>query len=147
MDIEENKDVANSKQCRIVKNNNYTIVSNIYLKVKTLSLKAKGLLTICFSLPDDWDYSIAGLVTLSKDGRDSVTKALEELEKHGFLIIKKSRSKGSFTSFYTFYENPEENPSLKTENPENRDFHRNGFSDAGKPMRENRIGKSRTIKY
>lgn len=130
----------NGRQCRVVKNHNYTTISNICLRTKTMSLKAKGLLTVCLSLPDDWDYSIAGLVTLSKDGRDSVTKALEELEKHGFLVIEKSRSSGAFTSFYTFYENPEENPSFKIETPENRDFHRNGFSDTAKPMRENRCG-------
>ena len=62
------------------------------------------------------------------------------MEKHGFLVIEKSRSKGAFTSFYTFYENPEENPNLKIEKPENRDFHRDGFSDTAKPMRENRCG-------
>lgn len=130
----------NGKQCLVVKNHNYTTVSNICLRTKTLSLKAKGLLTLCLSLPEDWDYSIAGLVTLSRDGRDSVTKALEELEKHGFLVIEKSRTKGAFTSFYTFYENPEENPSFKIETLENKDFHRDGFSDTVKPMRENRYG-------
>ena len=134
------REESNGRQCRVVKNHNYTTISNICLRTKTMSLKAMGLLTLCLSLPDDWDYSIAGLVTLTKDGRDSVTKALEELEKHGFLVIEKSRSKGTFTSFYTFYENPEENPNLKIEKPENRDFHRDGFSDAVKPMRENRCG-------
>lgn len=134
------REESNGRQCRVVKNHNYTTISNICLRTKTMSLKAMGLLTLCLSLPDDWDYSIAGLVTLAKDGRDSVTKALEELEKHGFLVIEKSRSKGTFTSFYTFYENPEENPNLKIEKPENRDFHRDGFSDAVKPMRENRCG-------
>lgn len=129
---------SNGRQCRVVKNHNYTTISNICLRTKTMSLKAMGLLTLCLSLPDDWDYSIAGLVTLAKDGRDSVTKALEELEKHGFLVIEKSRSKGTFASFYTFYENPEENPNLKIEKPENRSFHRDGFSDAVKPMRGNR---------
>lgn len=102
------REESNGRQCRVVKNHNYTTISNICLRTKTMSLKAKGLLTVCLSLPDDWDYSIAGLVTLSKDGRDSVAKALEELEKHGFLVIEKSRSKGAFTSFYTFYENPED---------------------------------------
>ena len=83
------REESNGRQCRVVKNHNYTTISNICLRTKTMSLKAMGLLTLCLSLPDDWDYSIAGLVTLAKDGRDSVTKALEELEKHGFLVIKK----------------------------------------------------------
>jgi len=53
---------------RINKNKDYTIMSNIHLREKNLSLKAKGLLTLMLSLPDDWDYSIRGLCLLSKDG-------------------------------------------------------------------------------
>lgn len=138
------REESNGRQCRVVKNHNYTTISNICLRTKTMSLKAKGLLTVCLSLPDDWDYSIAGLVTLSKDGRDSVTKALEELEKHGFLVIENSRIKGAFARFYTFYENPEENPNYKMKSPENSDFHRNGFSVTVNPMQLCRNGSAVT---
>lgn len=137
---------SNGKQCRVVKNNNYTTISNICLRNKELSYKAKGLLIVCLSLPDDWDYSIAGLVTLSSDGRDSVTSALKELEKSGFLNIEKSRIKGVFARFYTFYENPNDNPlynkvSAVTGFP-SRCGDRNGFSDADNPMRINRNGST-----
>ena len=51
---------------RINKNKNFTIISNIHLKEKKMSLKAKGLLTVMLSLPPDWDYSLSGLVSICK---------------------------------------------------------------------------------
>ena len=47
---------------RVHKTKNYTVMSNTHLRDKNLSLKAKGLLSVMLSLPDNWDYSIAGLV-------------------------------------------------------------------------------------
>lgn len=139
---------SNGRQCRVVKNNNYTTISNICLRNKELSLKAKGLLTVCLSLPDDWDYSIAGLVTLSSDGRDSVTNALKELEKLGFLNIEKSRIKGTFARFYTFYENPDDNPLfnkvLAVTGFPLRCGDRDGFSDTVNPMQMCRDGSTET---
>ena len=70
---------------RINKTSDYTIMSNNHFKEREMSLKAKGLLSLMLSLPDNWDYSIAGLVTLSKDGRDSVISALTELEELSYL--------------------------------------------------------------
>lgn len=70
---------------RINKTQNYTVMSNHHFKEKKMSLKAKGLLSLMLSLPDDWDYSISGLATLSKDGKDSIMSALSELEKFGYL--------------------------------------------------------------
>ena len=64
---------------RVHKNENYTVLSNYHFKEKEMSLKAKGLLSLMLSLPDAWDYSAAGLVKLSKDGKDSVNGALKEL--------------------------------------------------------------------
>ena len=70
---------------RIHKNSNFTVMSNYHFKEKKMSLKAKGLLSLMLSLPDDWNYSVSGLVTLSKDGKDSVMSALGELETFGYL--------------------------------------------------------------
>ena len=103
---------------RINKNENYTVMSNYHLKEKDMSIKAKGLLSIMLSLPKDWDYSINGLVKLSKDGKDSVISALNELEKFGYLIRTRSiNEKGQFDGYdYDIYEKPyTENPY--TENP------------------------------
>lgn len=70
---------------RSEKNSDFTRISNSLFKEKNMSLKAKGLLSLMLSLPDDWDYSINGLVGLSTDGKDSVMKALSELERFGYL--------------------------------------------------------------
>lgn len=83
-------------------------MSNRHFKEKKMSLKAKGLLSLMLSLPDDWDYSIAGLATLSKDGKDSVMSALSELEKFGYLTRQRLvNDKGQFAGVeYNIYENP-----------------------------------------
>ena len=103
---------------RVNKTADYTVMSNAHFKEKEMSLKAKGLLSLMLSLPDTWDYSIAGLVALSKDGKESVMNALSELEKFGFLIrTRTTDEKGRFTGYdYNIYESPQrENPC--TENP------------------------------
>lgn len=93
---------------RINKTGDYTVMSNTHFKEKEMSLKAKGLLSLMLSLPDGWDYSINGLVTLSKDGRDSVMTALQELEQ--FRYLKRTRTndeKGQFAGYdYDIYEKP-----------------------------------------
>lgn len=113
---------------RVNKTGDYTVMSNAHFKEKEMSLKAKGLLSLMLSLPDTWDYSIAGLVTLSKDGKDSVMNALTELEELGYLIrTRVTDDKGRFAGYdYNIYENPQavrpyaENPNTdkpQTENP------------------------------
>lgn len=94
---------------RVHKTGNYTIMSNYHFKEKEMSLKAKGLLSLMLSLPEDWDYSINGLATLSKDGRDSVMGALKELEKFGYLIRTRTNDeKGRFSGYdYDIFENPQ----------------------------------------
>lgn len=102
---------------RVHKNDNYTVLSNYHFKEKEMTLKAKGLLSLMLSLPETWDYSVAGLVTLSKDGKDSVNAALKELEKFGYL--KRSQAfneNGTFGGYnYEIYESP--NADVKTEKP------------------------------
>ena len=108
---------------RVNRTNNYTVMSNYHFKEKQMSLKAKGLLSLMLSLPDDWDYSIDGLVTLSKDGKDSVMNALIELEKFRYLKrTKLTNEKGQFAGYdYDIYEKPyTENPQMEkpcSENP------------------------------
>lgn len=107
---------------RIKKTKDYTVMSNDHLRNKELSLKAKGLLSLMLSLPDEWDYSLSGLVTLSRDGRDSVTTSLDELMHHGYVRRKQSfDAKGRFSGYdYDISEKP------FTENP-----------NTGKPFSEN----------
>lgn len=95
---------------RVNKTKNYTVISNYHFKEKGMSLKSKGLLSLMLSLPDSWNYSVSGLVALSKDGKDSVMSALGELEKFGYLQrVQKVNEKGQFAGIeYNIYEQPQE---------------------------------------
>ena len=114
---------------RIHKTKNFTVMSNHHFKEKGMSLKAKGLLSLMLSLPDDWNYSVAGLVKLSKDGKDSVMSALAELEKFGYLTrTQLTNEKGQFSGIeYNIFEEPQsglavaENPHAEKENTEKQD--------------------------
>lgn len=74
---------------RIERRANYTTVLNTFVREKKLSLKAKGLMLVMLSLPDDWDYSIAGLVAICKESEKAVTSALHELKEFGYVRIDK----------------------------------------------------------
>lgn len=92
---------------RVEKNRNYTVMSNQFLRNKQLSMKAKGLLAVCLSLPDDWDYSINGLVAICKESITAVRNAMKELEQHGYMKINKLQNeKGHFQYEYVIYETP-----------------------------------------
>jgi len=97
---------------RVHKTANFTVMSNYHFKEKKMSLKAKGLLSLILSLPEDWDYSVAGLTTLSKDGKDGVMTALAELEKFGYLTrTRLVNDKGQFDGIeYNIFEQPQEKP-------------------------------------
>jgi hypothetical protein len=137
---------------RVHKNANYTVMSNNHFKEKEMSLKAKGLLSLMLSLPDDWDYSINGLATLSKDGKHSVMEALKELERFGYLIrVRITNEKGQFKGYdYDIFEHPvkvESYPQTDVENPV-VDDDVNGPSyaspNSGKPYSENPNTDNRT---
>lgn len=93
---------------RINKNKNYTVMSNHHLKEKNMSLKAKGLLSQMFSLPDKWDYSIAGLVAINKEEETSIKNTLKELKEFGYLKITKlmpnETKSGRIEYVYDIYE-------------------------------------------
>ena len=58
---------------RIEKTRDYTVMSNYHLRDMSLSLKAKGLLSLMLSLPENWDYTMKGLARICKDGIDSIS--------------------------------------------------------------------------
>ena len=115
---------------RVERNTGYTVMSNHHLRNKELSLKAKGLLSQMLSLPEDWDYTLAGLSYINREKIDAIRTAIWELEKAGYITRQQGRDeKGKMTAIeYTIYEQPQppqlENPIL--ENP-----------TAGKPILEN----------
>ena len=57
---------------RIEKTRDYTVMANHHLRNTALSLKAKGLLSLMLSLPEDWDYTTKGLARICRDGVDSI---------------------------------------------------------------------------
>lgn len=97
----------------------YTTMRNFHLRDTSISLKACGLLSKMLSLPPDWNFTIEGLASLTRDGRDSVNSAIKELKEHGYISTSnKFGPDGRFCGVrYDIYESPHpENPD--TENPE-----------------------------
>ena len=96
---------------RTHKNQNYTVMSNYHLKEKNMSLKAKGLLSVMLSLPDDWDYSLAGLVAICKENETAVKSALKELKDFGYIRIDKlmpnETESGRIEYVYNVFEQPQ----------------------------------------
>ena len=103
---------------RIEKTRDYTVMSNHHLRDMSLSLKAKGLLSLMLSLPENWDYTMKGLARICKDGIDSISGGIRELEEHGYLIRERVRGvNGQLGSIeYTILEQPKE-PTPAQEKP------------------------------
>ena len=122
---------------RISKTKNFTVMSNYHFKEKGMSLKAKGLLSLMLSLPDDWDYSVSGLVTLSKDGKDSVMTALAELEKFGYLTREQLvNEKGQFNGVqYNIFEEPQQEVAVSAKSHSVKE--KSAKQDAEKPPQLN----------
>ena len=84
---------------RVERNTGYTVMSNHHLRNKELSLKAKGLLSQMLSLPEDWDYTLAGLSHINREKIDAIREAVKELEKAGYIVRSRERDeKGRFES-------------------------------------------------
>ncbi|MCD8161833.1 MAG: helix-turn-helix domain-containing protein, partial [Clostridiales bacterium] len=98
---------------RVEKNTNYTTMCNYHLRDRNLTLKAKGLLSVFLSLPDNWDYSIAGLAAICKEGRSGISSGLKELEQCGYLVRERRRdAKGPLRdNVYVIYEMPQQGVS------------------------------------
>ena len=94
---------------RVQKTQNYTIMSNYHLNDKELSLKAKGLLSLMLSLPDNWDYTTRGLAAICKEGVDGIRATVRELEDAGYIIRCRVRDKSGLMHGmeYTVFEQPQ----------------------------------------
>ena len=100
---------------RVERNSGYTVMSNHHLRNQELTLNAKGLLSQMLSLPEDWDYTLAGLSHINRESIDAIRTAVWELEKVGYILRRQGRDeKGKMTAIeYTIYEQPQpmlENP-------------------------------------
>ena len=89
---------------RIEKNTNYTVMSNHHLRDKSLSLKAKGLLSQILSLPEEWDYTLQGLTCINREQLDAIRQAIHELERTGYIVWTRERdSQGQLWGKVCFY--------------------------------------------
>ena len=95
---------------RVERTRDYTVMSNHHLKNRSLSLKAKGLLSVMLSLPDEWDYTLRGLAAISKEGVDAIREAIRELEDAGYIVRSRGRNeKGQLSGTeYVIYEHPQQ---------------------------------------
>ena len=119
---------------RVERTSDYTVMSNYHLRDKRLSLKAKGLLSQMLSLPEDWDYTLAGLCYINRESKDAIRTAIHELEQAGYIHRRQTTdSGGKFAgNVYTIYERPQGPPSGEpsSEKPSS------GNPTTGKPMPE-----------
>lgn len=97
---------------RVERTGNFTVMSNMHLKDRRLSFKSKGLLSVIFSLPPDWKYTLTGFAKIAADGVESVKSTVKELEKYGYVSRRQTRDERGRMSVneYLVYENPRENP-------------------------------------
>ena len=134
---------------RIEKTRDYTVMSNYHLRDTSLSLKAKGLLSLMLSLPENWDYTMKGLARICKDGIDSISGGIRELEAHGYLVRARIRgANGQLGSIeYTILEQPKA-PSPTQEKPiRENPVQANPMLDA--PIQENpaKLNKEESSNY
>ena len=115
---------------RVHKTKDFTVMSNHHLRDENLTLKAKGLLSLILSLPDDWKYSIAGLAAICKEGTSAVKSALQELTDAGYVTVTKlypnQTETGRIEYVYDIHERPQatgkqgiENLPLESQHVEN----------------------------
>ena len=112
---------------RVERTRDYTVMCNCHLRDQNLSLKAKGLLSMMLSLPDDWNFTAKGLAAICREGVDAIGSGLKELEKTGYIVRRVIRGEhGRITDTeYIIYERPqvvelpeEESSAPDTEEPE-----------------------------
>ena len=120
---------------RVERTRDYTVMSNFHLRDKRLSLKAKGLLSQMLSLPENWDYTLAGLSQINKESKDAIRTAINELENAGYVIRRQTTDRsGKFgINEYIIHEQPNTAPSLVSPSAEKPS---SGNPTTGKPSAE-----------
>lgn len=127
---------------RVEKSKDYTVMSNHHLRNADLSLKAKGLLSQLLSLPENWDYTLAGLAAINRESKDAIRSAVQELEQAGYIQRRQTQdANGKFsTNEYIIREYPvSEAPSLENPTTDNPSTGKPSTENpsTGKPLTEN----------
>ena len=141
---------------RVHKTKDYTVMSNYHFREKEMTLKAKGLLSLMLSLPDNWDYSVAGLVAICVEKESAIVAALKELKRFGYLYIEKrmpnETESGRIEYTYHIYEKPQlqaltvldneqdtEKQDIKKQGVENQGLEFQGLENQGQSITDNQI--------
>lgn len=132
---------------RVEKNQEFVVMSNKFLRNKELSFKAKGLLALCLSLPADWDYSMNGLVAISKESITSIRNTMKELEEHGYMEVHKLKNdKGRFYYEYVIREEPEhKKPSTDNLHIDNLDIDNAGVDNVIQQSINNKLLNNKVL--
>jgi hypothetical protein len=115
-------------------------MSNHHLRNAALTLKAKGLLSQMLSLPENWDYTLAGLSHINRESVEAIRTAVLELEKAGYIVRRQNRDgKGKMSNIeYTIYEQPHEPdtppPGVPEPSDPSCDFPITDNPTSGKPL-------------
>lgn len=119
---------------RVNKTADYTVMSNFHLRDKRLSLKAKGLLSLILSLPNNWNYTIGGLVAICLEREGAVKTALNELKKYGYLRVDKIKPSkengGRYEYIYNIFEHPNEKQAVEIQGVENQPLEIQGVENS-----------------
>lgn len=109
---------------KVEKNKDYTIISNVFLRDKSLSLKAKGVLAMVMAMKEDWDFTINGFCKITKEGEAAIYTAIKELKDNGYCKESKIRdeNKRIIGNEYTFYEIQQTKVADNQLNCENQDL-------------------------
>ena len=120
---------------RVKKTSNYTVLDNYLIRDKRLTSKSRGLLVQMLAMPDDWDFTVRGLMHITNDGYEAIRTAMIELEKLGYVIREQRRDANGKMSRneYTVFEVPQDMQtsqateatqlsSLSEKTPENTNF-------------------------
>jgi hypothetical protein len=113
---------------RINKTKDYTTMSNYHLRDTNLSLKAKGMLSLMLSLPEDWDYSVRGLEQICKEAKNTINDVLKELEQNNYLVRKRIYTNGKISDWeYNIFERNDlhrKNQDIENQDIENCDINK-----------------------
>ena len=93
---------------RIHKEDNFVIIDKAFLLNEEISLKAKGLLALLLSYPDNWQFYKAEIVQHTTDKENSLNSGLKELIENGYIVRKQRKDEnGKFEGYeYHVYEKP-----------------------------------------
>lgn len=116
---------------RVNKEKDYVVMNKSHFKEKKMSLKAKGLLSEMLSLPDEWDYSINGLVAINKESKETIRSVLLELKEFGYLEVTKlmpnATNSGRIEYIYDIYEEPIQKQGSKKQGLEKQGLEKQGL--------------------